>query len=187
MFIISSTSVAALLAFFSVAAAKPLAPAEPLTPAQLNAQSLTEGWTVYSNQTLDNGSILTLWNPPALEARDRSGLSKRCGSNRIECNDSHQPKSGPCSSLREQIYLNRGNTLPATPRALCLSQGSDQCCVSWANLLHANTPWATLISANDALQFDCVNNGKSGRALDVNLSDVCTTQCMSNRAEGCKN
>lgn len=78
-----------------------------------------------------------------------------------------------------------GAGVSTSPRAICLSQSGNQCCISWGNVVPGLVQNSLYNGANNA------RNGCGGGVLvsavvrDVNLHGVCTNQCLSNRPSGC--
>ena len=120
--------------------------------------------------------IVTDTNPSAK-------LRRRCGSNRIECYNSHVPPSSLCAILindLEKAYF----PLRSAPRSVCLQQGSERCCVSWSK--HVDGLYGDMLYNAAIDTYPCIwQQGRSGLARDTSLNGVCLTQCLSNRPDGC--
>lgn len=115
-------------------------------------------------------------------------LHKRCGGNDVTCYYSHTISKPPaCQSLLNSL---RGSSvsLPKSPRSVCATTDGQQCCVSWADVAGGITH-ADLYAAGQKVYDQCINNWVikgSGLARDVLLGSTCTTECVSNRATGCR-
>lgn len=114
-------------------------------------------------------------------------LSRRCGSNRTKCFNDNQAAASACEALINGL-LTSNNALPTSPRSVCATTSGNQCCASWAdNLSGARINW--LHNAADAVLKTCRGSGGwvSGKSYDTSLGSTCTTQCLSNRPDGCNN
>ncbi|KZV95835.1 hypothetical protein EXIGLDRAFT_734679 [Exidia glandulosa HHB12029] len=118
-------------------------------------------------------------------AKARSAFAERaCGTNNVQCFGSNVPNSQACSNLISSLNSNSGTVLGNSPRSICQTTNGNQCCVSWADVASGLTE-GELVSAANAVQSGCVNNGQSGLSRNTDLNGVCTTQCLSSRATGC--
>ncbi|KAK2594578.1 hypothetical protein QQS21_007708 [Conoideocrella luteorostrata] len=120
------------------------------------------------------------------EKRAPVDLERRCGSNAVTCSGSHQGSASTCAQLIVSIVGPRAQTpIPASPRSFCLSGSGGNCCVSWSQVVN-NAVYGDLVSAAKAVNNQCQSNGKvSGLARDVLVGSTCTTQCLSDRPNGC--
>ncbi|KAK3392214.1 hypothetical protein B0T20DRAFT_360471 [Sordaria brevicollis] len=109
-------------------------------------------------------------------------LHKRCGSNTLTCSGSHRAYSPVCSNLINSLS---GQSIPQSPRSVCLSQGGNQCCISWANVVQDAQFYYLQSAAWKALNGCVSNSYVSGLTRDTLIGNTCTTQCLSDRASGC--
>lgn len=134
---------------------------------------------------------LTIWGVPddedtatttIIDDSTHSDVHRRCGSNQVQCNSAHSAYTTVCSALIDSL---RNVGVSTAPRSICLSQSGNQCCISWANpapgLVQTQLSNAAIKERNN-----CGGGGSvSAIARDVNLNGVCTSQCLSNRPNGC--
>ncbi|KAJ7124594.1 hypothetical protein C8R43DRAFT_1147261 [Mycena crocata] len=106
------------------------------------------------------------------------------GTNDVTCSGSHQADSNICSQLVNQLSSNSGHVVADSPRAICLGQGGNQCCVSWSGAV-GNMPQGDLFNAANKIFNNCFGSSISGVARNVALNGGCVTECLSNRADGC--
>ena len=88
-----------------------------------------------------------------------------------------------CASLLTAIQ-HSGAVLGSSPRSLCLSQGGNQCCVSWSGDIGSITE-SDLFNAAEVMFNTCIGDNISGWANDVSINRQCLSQCLSNRPNGC--
>ncbi|KAK3398812.1 hypothetical protein B0T20DRAFT_218517 [Sordaria brevicollis] len=114
-------------------------------------------------------------------------LSRRCGSNRTQCFNDNQAAASSCEALINGL-LNSSNNLPVSPRSVCATLAGNRCCTSWANNL-SGAKYYYLQSAASAILRNCRGSAGfvSGKSYDTLLGSTCTTQCLSNRPDGCNN
>ncbi|KAF4460463.1 hypothetical protein FALBO_12754 [Fusarium albosuccineum] len=128
-------------------------------------------------------------DPAAAEMskRDGSELSKRCGSSTVSCFGSHRADAWVCNQLTYQV--ERSTTqLQQSPRSICMTISGKQCCISWANVVSSGQE-KDLANAAYKVLGDCNiwNDGTvSGLTRDTQIGNTCTTQCLSDRADGCE-
>ncbi len=117
------------------------------------------------------------------ESLDTPQLSKRCGSNRVSCFNSNKPALNTCRDLVNNV---RGSSqvLSNSPRSICLTRSGQQCCISWSKDI-GRVRESDLHSAASKTMNQCIPEGLSGKATDVNINNQCLTQCLSNRPNGC--
>lgn len=131
------------------------------------------------------GYNLTYWS----DAPGGSALAARApvpcsGTNDVTCSSSHTADSGICSQLINTLSSNSGNVIGNSPRAICLGQSGNQCCVSWSAAV-GNMPQGDLFNAANKVFNTCFGSTISGLARNVALNGGCVTECLSNRADGC--
>ncbi|KAK3689311.1 hypothetical protein B0T22DRAFT_440794 [Podospora appendiculata] len=120
-----------------------------------------------------------------IQHEEASQLDKRCGTNQVACSSDHRAPVSLCNDLINTIRARGSDFIPASPRSFCLSSGGT-CCVSWANVV-TGAVWSTLINSANKLVSQCNSGGNvSGLTRDTLVGSTCTTQCLSNRATGCK-
>jgi hypothetical protein len=114
----------------------------------------------------------------------RSILPRQCGSNDVSCSGSNVASTEFCRQLVNSLNSG-GVTLADSPRAVCLGQGGNQCCVSWNGAV-GNMPEAFLFNAANKIFGTCFSpTFGSGFARNVALNGRCVTECLSNRPDGC--
>ncbi|KAJ7610031.1 hypothetical protein DFH06DRAFT_1148268 [Mycena polygramma] len=128
---------------------------------------------------------MTYWvESPGTAAVASGALSARaCGTNDVTCSDDHVATTAICTDLIAS--LNDDTSVKDSPRAICLKQGSDQCCVSWSSGVGAMVE-RNLFAPADAIKKQCWSpTFGSGLARNVLLNGACVTVCLSNRPNGC--
>ncbi|KAK1750060.1 hypothetical protein QBC47DRAFT_439153 [Echria macrotheca] len=155
-------------------------------PMATNLGEVENGFLVINKEDTEHGTLVWYAHAatPEPEPESDGKLNKRCGSNKVECDNSHVPRAELCAILLndlEEAYFD----LRTNPRSLCLSQGADRCCVSWSKTVNGLNG-AHLHTAASQVFSTCVwYRAKSGLTRDTNLNGVCVTQCLSNRPDGC--
>ncbi|GAP87994.1 hypothetical protein SAMD00023353_3200330 [Rosellinia necatrix] len=136
----------------------------------------------------DGVSTITVYgdavtSPAAADIRGRD-LYRRCGSNVLRCDNSHEANRNACISLVNDL---RGSSaqLPGSPRSICGTYNGQQCCVSWHNPVSNAVRSHLAGAAQKALDGCRGDNGVSGKTSDTLIGSTCTDQCLSNRATGC--
>ncbi|KAF7350039.1 hypothetical protein MVEN_01305600 [Mycena venus] len=141
---------------------------------------------VLSTQETANGTI-TIWGYSDGASKRADTLEKRqCGGNAITCSGSHTADINSCRQLISSLSSNSGSGVGTSPRSICTTQNGNQCCVSWADAVSGLTQ-GDLVDAAQEILNDCGGSSVSGLSRDTDLNGVCTTQCLSNRADGCTN
>jgi hypothetical protein len=131
---------------------------------------------------------LTYWNdaPSTSTANtlpERASISYS-GSNDVTCSGSHKADSNLCSQLLNNLSGNDGKSVANAPRAICLGQQNDQCCVSWSAAV-GTMPQVDLFNAANKAFHSCFGSTILGLARNVNLNGGCVTERLSNRSDGC--
>lgn len=103
---------------------------------------------------------------------------------RLGANSSNAAYSTVCSALIGSLSDAGVDT---APRSICLSQSGNRCCISWANPVPGLVQKNLFNSANTARDRCGGGCTVSAKARHVNLRGICTTQCLSNRPDGCNN
>ena len=130
-----------------------------------------------------NGTLVVYGSATPGTVTAVSSPAPNCGTNAVTCSGSNQANVNTCASLLTGIQ-NSGAVLGSSPRSLCLSQGGNQCCVSWsANI--GSVAESDLFNAGEAVFNTCIGDNISGRASDVSINGQCLSQCLSNRPNGC--
>ncbi|EXK40906.1 hypothetical protein FOMG_07635 [Fusarium oxysporum f. sp. melonis 26406] len=149
-----------------------------------------EGLVVLAQESVDDGAGVLIFygdaDPAAAKKRDESGLSKRCGSNQVSCFGSHRAPIWLCSALLYQLEIS-STQLQESPRSICKQASSKQCCVSWAHPVSGGKK-DNLAPAGYKVNSECNwgDNTVSGLTRDTQIGNTCTTQCLSNRPDGCE-
>lgn len=113
----------------------------------------------------------------------RALSARACGTNDVTCSGSNLASTNICSQLVNS--LNTGISIGNSPRSICLGQSNNQCCVSWSGAV-GTMPESNLVNAANKIFATCWSptNG-SGLARNVILNNICVTECLSNRPDGC--
>ncbi|KAF7555893.1 hypothetical protein G7Z17_g1822 [Cylindrodendrum hubeiense] len=152
-----------------------------------------EGLVILAQEVVDDGEgILTFYGDAdpvaaALSKREESELSKRCGSNSLSCYSGHRANAWTCSQLIYQVEKS-STQLKQSPRSICKTVSGKQCCISWARAVSSGQE-KNLASAGYRVLEGCNvwNDGTvSGLTRDTQIGNTCTTQCLSDRADGCE-
>ncbi|EJD39747.1 hypothetical protein AURDEDRAFT_171196 [Auricularia subglabra TFB-10046 SS5] len=145
----------------------------------------TEELVVISSEITPVGT-LTYYGRVAGAANVTSDVASVCSSGNLACTPfgANAPDANTCATLIETLQDNPGQAVvPQPPLAICLLAGS-RCCVSWRDPIPGLTRGHLVPSAKDILN-SCVTRGFSGSISDTNLNGFCTTECLSNIADGC--
>ncbi|KAJ6473347.1 hypothetical protein C8R47DRAFT_1053805 [Mycena vitilis] len=127
---------------------------------------------------------LTYWSEAAGAPNVARAPVPCSGTNDVTCSGSHKADSNLCSQLVGGLNSNGGHVVGNSPRAICLGQGGNECCVSWSQAV-GNMPQIDLYNAANKVFHTCIGSTISGLARNVNLQGGCVTECLSNRANGC--
>ncbi|KAJ7713187.1 hypothetical protein B0H14DRAFT_2413950, partial [Mycena olivaceomarginata] len=102
----------------------------------------------------------------------------QCGSNDVSCSGSNVDNTEFSRQLVDN--LNSGGVMLAdSPRAVCLGQGGNQCCVSW-NTAVGSMPEAFLFNVANKIFRKCFSpTFGSGFACNVVLNGGCVTVCLT--------
>ncbi|KAH8755112.1 hypothetical protein F5883DRAFT_430934 [Diaporthe sp. PMI_573] len=159
---------------------------------QISQQEQESGQTLVllSSESVPAGN-LTIWgvpdnditaSPDIADDVAHPAVDRRCGSNQVTCDSAHAAYTSVCSALIGTL----GNAgVSTSPRAICLSQSGNQCCISWGNEVPGLVQGDLRNGANNA-RDRCGGGGLvSAVVRDTNLHGVCTNQCLSNRPTGC--
>jgi WD40 domain-containing protein len=146
--------------------------------------------TSYGNGTLvwygiDPTANTTNPKPKSLAIQ---GANYNCGDNEpVNCDNQNEAFRWRCNGLIEAIERNNNGLLPRSPRSTCWNVGNGDCCTSWANDA-PGIPQGDLLPAMRKALDRCPGPDLiSANVHWVLLGDVCTTQCVSNRATNCEN
>ncbi|KAJ7609882.1 hypothetical protein FB45DRAFT_340093 [Roridomyces roridus] len=174
-FKLNASLVLTALAFFQAARASPVNNGELV---------------LLSTEETATGTI-TIWGIPDADtsAKREAALTptqqkRQCGSNNVTCSGDHTADTNSCQQLINSLSSNSGQGVGTSPRSICQSVNGNQCCVSWADPVSGLTQ-GDLVSAAQEVLDDCGGNSVSGLSRNTNLNGICTTQCLSNRADGC--
>ncbi|KAJ7153882.1 hypothetical protein C8R43DRAFT_1186704 [Mycena crocata] len=127
---------------------------------------------------------LTYWSDALGISRAARAPVPCTGNNDVTCSGSHKADSQLCSQLVNTLSSNSGHVVGNSPRAICLGQGGNQCCVSWSAAV-GNMPQGDLFNAANKVFHNCFGSSISGLARNVALNGGCVTECLSNRPDGC--
>jgi hypothetical protein len=110
-----------------------------------------------------------------------------CGSNDVVCNSGNAAPSSLCNSLVNYLSKQGNRAAPLSPRSVCLFQNrAGMCCASWANPVD-NLLYEYLAEGAARVETQCGQGATvSGLTRNTLLARTCTTQCLSNRANGCQ-
>ncbi|KAJ4403739.1 hypothetical protein N0V85_005024 [Neurospora sp. IMI 360204] len=172
------------LAALSTAAPTSNSAAEIDVPEGLKIIEVTESAGVTLVWYGDADSVSTVDSTTDLET---PSLARRCGSNSVKCYNDNQAAASACEALINGL-LASGNNLPVSPRSVCVTTAGNQCCTSWANNL-TGARYSHLRGGAAAVLRGCRGSAGwvSGKSYDTLLGSTCTTQCLSNRPNGCNN
>ncbi|KAJ6523039.1 hypothetical protein B0H19DRAFT_1277121 [Mycena capillaripes] len=81
--------------------------------------------------------------------------------------------------------LNTGASIGNSPHSICLGQSNNQCCVSWSGPAGTMTESNLVNAANKIFGTYWSPTNGSGLARNVILNNICVTECLSNRPDGC--
>ncbi|KAJ7448912.1 hypothetical protein FB451DRAFT_1053500 [Mycena latifolia] len=109
------------------------------------------------------------------------------GAATVACSTSHAASPAICAQLISAVTTNSNDILGDSPRAVCLGQSSNQCCISWSQDIGPMLEGALLPAAQKVYNTCFANSPllESGLARQVILNGGCVTQCLSNRPTGC--
>ncbi|KAJ7171826.1 hypothetical protein C8R43DRAFT_26565 [Mycena crocata] len=134
---------------------------------------------------------LTYWNDGPADSAANAFVAplldpSACGTNDVACSNIDAATNSVCSQLINVLAADAGNLLAADPRAICLGQLGNQCCVSWSGSV-GTIPQGALFPVASKIFDTCFNaaTGISGLARNVVLNGGCVTECLSNFPNGC--
>ncbi|KAI1195915.1 hypothetical protein F5X97DRAFT_325999 [Nemania serpens] len=137
--------------------------------------------TIYGENSQSNSSA-EFDDSPVKVAKDL-GIKRRCGSQSLDCDNSHTADRNSCGSLINDLRGDNAG-LGSSPRSICGTYNGNQCCVSWHTVVSGATR-DSLTSAAQKSYDGCQGTGVSSKVHDTLIGATCTDQCMSNRATGC--
>ncbi|KAK4183438.1 hypothetical protein QBC35DRAFT_478155 [Podospora australis] len=149
---------------------------------------LSNGMILLAREADSSGGHLEFWGyAEGHEKRTteaEASLERRaCGGNIVSCYTSNVPDGNAVQNLLYELQNFQG-TVPQAPRSVCRETNGKLACASWSTDVGSIRPtW--LYSAAAKTRDQCVTKGQSGRAREVNLGGKCTSQCLSNRRDGC--
>ncbi|KAK3489858.1 hypothetical protein B0T13DRAFT_406112 [Neurospora crassa] len=144
-----------------------------------------DGLIIIEQTETENGTITWYGDestPITARSTPSPELDKRCGSNAVTCSGSHRAYAPVCTNLINSLS---SQAIPQSPRSVCLSQGGNQCCISWANVVQDAQFYYLQSAARKALNGCVSSSYVSALTRDTLIGNTCTTQCLSNRATGC--
>jgi len=134
------------------------------------------------------GGTVTVYGYSGIDPPQTGGdLVPACGSNAVTCDyNNHLAAISTCNALITALRSDPGHDLPESPRDVCFN-GDGRCCVSWHNPV-GGLKWGHLVDAAQVALNTCRNannNRVSGKTSDTLLASTCTSQCLSDRPNGC--
>ncbi|KAJ6482350.1 hypothetical protein DFH09DRAFT_950213 [Mycena vulgaris] len=128
---------------------------------------------------------LTYWvdAPGTGSVTARSLSARACGTNDVTCSGSHLASTPICRQLLST--LNSSNNIGNSPRSICIGQSNNQCCVSWSGAVGTMKESNLVNAANNIFDRCWSATSGSGLARNVILNNICVTECLSNRPDGC--
>ncbi|KAI1737086.1 hypothetical protein F4680DRAFT_220208 [Xylaria scruposa] len=111
-------------------------------------------------------------------------LYPRCGSNSLVCDNQHLADRSACTNLINE-FRGSYQEIPGSPRSICGTWSGSQCCVSWKTPVQNAVRDNLVVAAQKALDGCRGDTGVSGETNDTLIGSTCTTQCLSNRPDGC--
>ncbi|KAH0421478.1 hypothetical protein CcaCcLH18_13417 [Colletotrichum camelliae] len=122
------------------------------------------------------------WPPVASPAGlDTNG---QCGSNNVVCSDTNRAPTDLCKRLINTLLNSPGVIVPSNVNGVSLTSDRSICWIGWRDTI-TNMPQGNLVDAAVATMSKCGSAvDVSGWAENVNLNNVCSRQCLSNRL-GC--
>ncbi|KAK3687785.1 hypothetical protein B0T22DRAFT_510650 [Podospora appendiculata] len=143
---------------------------------------------VTDTRVLDNGAVVTIWNSvePSNSTSTEAAptMNRRCGSNTAVRFNDNVPSREAGSSLLDLLRGPSSNLLASSPRSICITVSGSRACASWATHV-GEIHSSDLLNGAGVVFWTCGYVGRSGKAHDVSLGYGCTTQCYSNRPDGC--
>ncbi|KAF3811773.1 hypothetical protein GCG54_00014525 [Colletotrichum gloeosporioides] len=122
------------------------------------------------------------WPPVASPAG--SEANAQCGSNNVFCSDTNGAPTDLCKRLVNTLLNNRGVIVPSNVNGISLTSDRSICWIGWRDTI-INMPQGNLIDAAAATIGKCGSaDAVSGWAENVNLNNICSRQCLSDRL-GC--
>lgn len=163
--------------------------------AALPSQDTTAPTIVYE-RPIENGAIRYLGTPSLIpsdwdwEAGWGSSspislthsLTRRCGSNQVNCSGSNKADKTACQTLVKVLSENPSVPVPPGVTYISATQGTSECYTVSKSQVNS-IMFGYLAPAASSILNKCLSGDSvSGWATDVNLNNVCTNQCLSNRA-----
>jgi hypothetical protein len=115
-------------------------------------------------------------------------LPRACGTNNVFCDTNHSADAQVCANLISTLSQFGSDSVPQSPRSICLiGNAGARCCVSWANAVPGLVKSNLVNAATAALNGCRTPNAVSALTRNTLLQSTCTTQCLSDRPNGCTN
>ncbi|KAK2751861.1 hypothetical protein CKAH01_17782, partial [Colletotrichum kahawae] len=110
--------------------------------------------------------------------------NEQCGSNNVVCSDTNGAPTDLCKRLINTLLNSPGVIVPSNVNGVSLTSDRSICWIGWRDTI-TNMPQGNLVDAAAATMGKCGSAvDVSGWAENVNLNNVCSRQCLSNRL-GC--
>uniref|UniRef100_L2FJN0 WD-like domain-containing protein n=1 Tax=Colletotrichum fructicola (strain Nara gc5) TaxID=1213859 RepID=L2FJN0_COLFN len=104
--------------------------------------------------------------------------------NNVFCSDTNGAPTDLCKRLVNTLLNNRGVIVPSNVNGISLTSDRSICWIGWRDTI-TNMPQGNLIDAAATTIGKCgSDDAVSGWAENVNLNNVCSRQCLSDRL-GC--
>ncbi|CAI0641257.1 unnamed protein product [Colletotrichum noveboracense] len=168
-----------------------LAPRNETEPVLMYSRAVEAGTLQYWGSTSDSPASFdwdaawenqASWPPVASPAG--SEANAQCGSNNVFCSDTNGAPTDLCKRLVNTLLNNRGVIVPSNVNGISLTSIRSICWIGWRDTI-INMPQGNLIDAAAATIGKCgSDDAVSGWAENVNLNNVCSRQCLSDRL-GC--
>ncbi|KAJ3962730.1 hypothetical protein N0V92_000522 [Colletotrichum tropicale] len=168
-----------------------LVPRNETAPVLMYSRVVEAGTLEYWGSTSDSSATFdgdaawenqASWPPVASPAG--SEANAQCGSNNVFCSDTNGAPTDLCKRLVNTLLNNRGVIVPSNVNGISLTSDRSICWIGWRDTI-TNMPQGNLIDAAATTIGKCgSDDAVSGWAENVNLNNVCSRQCLSDRL-GC--
>jgi len=143
-----------------------------------------DGLKVVKVENHANGTLTWYADAGPVPRDEVSSRDAGCGTNTIKCSGSHAYDGDLCKQLFNSLQANL--YMSSEPRAVCLGQGNDQCCISWSKTAKYSMRQKDILPSAQRVFSECGSSYYlSGQEWNVLLDGTCVSQCLSNRPSGC--
>ena len=114
-------------------------------------------------------------------------MKRVCGSADEKCYSGHRANAAVCNRLIYELETSPA-PIKSSPRAVCqVHPCCGKCCISWADRVY-NGIYPELARPAYKVLGSCTNHEGmvSGLTRNTLLGETCTTECVSNRPDGCE-